>query len=442
MKFKITIFSCLIAIFLSSPVFAKQKLAVMDLEATFGIDEGMAYAMSDVLRDAIHSQGEYEVLSKEDLDALARRTSLQIQAGECTDSQCLADLGKALGSKYMVYGTISKVGSTYSISLRLLDTEGENAGVKNRINERCICNDDELFDTVIDAATKIMGSKQSPSQDKVKAKSFLTPLPVATKLPFKKTPKPTGASWIEPNTNMTFLKIKGDCFKMGSSWPESGGEYDESPKHKVCVDDFYIAKYEVTQGQWEKTMGNNPSYLQHSSYPVNKISWQDTQEFITKLNNATGLLFRLPSEAEWEFSARAGTNTNNYWGNSVDATCKYANVLDKSAQSSKDPTFKCDDLNESLSLVGYYKPNEFGLHDMMGNVWEWCQDWYGPDYYKISPERNPGGPKDGLEKVLRGGSFLDKGKRGHLVLRSAERWSKKPDYKSYKIGFRLIHPSD
>jgi len=135
----------------------KEKLAVLDMEAV-DVDSNLAYAMSVVLRDELHSYGKYEVLSREDLLAVAKRLSLQQQAGDdCADDQCLVSFGRKLGTRYMVAGVFSKVGNTYSVSLRLLDTEGENAGVLNRVYERCKCSQDELFDTVAAAAAKLMG---------------------------------------------------------------------------------------------------------------------------------------------------------------------------------------------------------------------------------------------------------------------------------------------
>lgn len=131
------------------------KLAVLDFEAVHGIEDSLAFAMSDYLRDEIHALGKYEVLSRDDLTAIAKRASLQQQAGTCADTSCLVEFGKALGTEFMVAGSISKVGTTYSISLRLLDTEGQSAGVKKRVNERCQCSEDELFDAIKTIAGKI-----------------------------------------------------------------------------------------------------------------------------------------------------------------------------------------------------------------------------------------------------------------------------------------------
>ena len=148
------------SLFFPSSSFAKEKLAVMDLKAKYGVADGLAEALSVEVRNAIHSQGEYEVLSKEDLETIAERTKMRQMLG-CDDTQCLIDFGQAIGTKYMIAGSVSKLGSTYSVDLRLIDTEGGNAGVKNRASKKCTCPEDQLFGTAVDAANLVMGKKVS-----------------------------------------------------------------------------------------------------------------------------------------------------------------------------------------------------------------------------------------------------------------------------------------
>ena len=180
---------------------------------------------------------------------------------------------------------------------------------------------------------------------------------------------------------------------MGSN----DGESDEKPVHEVKIDSFLISKYEVTQGIWQKIMNNNPSiFKKGDNYPVEEVSWDDCDAFCKK----TGL--RLPTEAEWEYAARAGTNTKYYWGNEPDGNYMWY----------------WDNSGKTTHLVGQRKPNGFGLYDILGNVSEWCSDWYGEDYYKeFSPSAkggsasggkdNPKGPTIGQYHVLRGGSWLN-----------------------------------
>jgi formylglycine-generating enzyme required for sulfatase activity len=174
--------------------------------------------------------------------------------------------------------------------------------------------------------------------------------------------------------------IKGGCFIMGNDRAQA----DEKYEHEVCLDDFYMDRYEVTQAHWEKVMGYNPSKNIKDDLPVEQVNYFDIQQFIEKSGGAC----RLPTEAEWEFAARGHAQTRYFWGNVMDGA--YAWFEDNS--------------DKTTHPVGQKKPNQFGLHDMMGNVWEWTEDWYSP-YYVGNNETNPTGPKEGENKVIRGGSF-------------------------------------
>lgn len=173
--------------------------------------------------------------------------------------------------------------------------------------------------------------------------------------------------------------IKGGCFIMGNN----NAQADEKYEHEVCVDDFYLDKFEVTQARWEKVMGFNPSKFIGTDRPVEQVNYYDIQDFIKKTNNC-----RLPTEAEWEYAAGGHVTTRYYWGNIMDGN--YAWYADNSK-------------NETQP-VGQKKPNQFGLYDMMGNVWEWTEDWW-QNLYEPIKETNPTGPNMGEFKVIRGGSF-------------------------------------
>jgi formylglycine-generating enzyme required for sulfatase activity len=164
--------------------------------------------------------------------------------------------------------------------------------------------------------------------------------------------------------------------------------------HEVCVDDFYIGKYEVTQAQWSAIRGNNPSYSSNcgDNCPVEQVSWNDIQEFIRELSQQTGKTYRLPTEAEWEYAAQSGGKSEKYAGTSSEAELGDYAWYDKNSGSKTHP-------------VGQKKPNGLGIYDMTGNVWEWCSDWYDESYYKNSPKDNPQGPSNGSARVLRGGSW-------------------------------------
>jgi len=240
----------------------------------------------------------------------------------------------------------------------------------------------------------------------VESKS-VAPVPVTPSLP---------AEIAKLDINM--VKIKGGCFQMGSpeSEPERGS--DET-QHQVCVKDFQMGKYEVTQAQWQAVMGNNPSNFKGDNLPVETVSWDDVQQFIVKLNQMSGKTYRLPTEAEWEYAARAGTTTAYAWGNSID--CGKANYGSWSKAC----------LTKQTKLVGSYAPNLFGLHDMSGNVGEWtCSDFINS--YNGSELECSNGDSYRL-RVRRGGSW----NYFSYWLRSAYRTNSAPDYRSDSLGFRL-----
>ncbi|TNE73274.1 PEGA domain-containing protein [bacterium] len=235
---------------------------------------------------------------------------------------------------------------------------------------------------------------------------------------------------ITNSIGMEFVLIPAGTFQMGSN--ESSGE---KPVHSVTISQpFYMGKYEVTQKQWKAVMGNNPSNWKGDNLPVEQVSWNDVQEFIKKLNQKEGgNKYRLPTEAEWEYAARAGTTTKWSFGDDESQLSKYGNFADKnSTMSWADKTQ--NDGYENTSPVGTYKPNPFGLYDMHGNVWEWCQDWHDSSYYSYSPRTDPQGPNSGSDRVLRGGSwnFIAEDAR------SAIRGISNPDGRNSIIGFRLV----
>jgi len=209
-----------------------------------------------------------------------------------------------------------------------------------------------------------------------------------------------------------FLVIKEQMFNEEKKIMEI---FNSERKHEVALTkSFYIGKYEVTQEQWEAVIGNNPSSTKGSKLPVTNVSWNDCQEFIKKLNSKTNGGYRLPSEAEWEYSCRAGTSATYSFGDSV--LPKDANYIDSNIGN---PV-----------AVGSYKPNAFGLYDMHGNVYEWCEDWYGDYPFAV---KDPKGPAKGEYRVMRGGSF------GFFETdaRSSRRESNTETNLRKDVGFRL-----
>jgi formylglycine-generating enzyme required for sulfatase activity len=248
---------------------------------------------------------------------------------------------------------------------------------------------------------------------------------------------------------MEFVYIKPGTFMMGSPSSESG-RYSDEKQHKVTLTKgHFMQTTEVTQGQWKKVMGNNPSDFKNcgDNCPVESVSWNDAKEFIKKLNNKDkNFTYRLPTEAEWEYAARGGTKTALYTGDITIKGQRNAPELDKIAwyggNSCVDYAggYDCSDWKEkqySCSRCGTRKtglktPNAFGLYDMIGNVWEWCEDWYGD--YPSGHVTDPRGPGSGSYRVIRGGSWGDYA----VSCRSAGRGYSSPGFTfSNGGGFRL-----
>ena len=271
-------------------------------------------------------------------------------------------------------------------------------------------------------------------------------------------------------TGMEFLFVKGGCFEMGNIFGGGGG--DERPVHEVCVSDFYLGRYEVTNeefrkfvdatgyrttaeqkgtgwgldadgpGEWKERSGlswRHPlwpgdSIEQKMNHPVVQVTWHDAKEFTRWLSGKNRRTMRLPTEAEWEYAARSGGKHYRYsWGNEKPS----GNVADLRLLKvmPKLETFPgYDDGYRYTAPVGSYAMNDLGLFDMTGNVWEWCEDWYEPDYYNDSPTNDPTGPLEGQKKVMRGGSWNN----SPPILRISNRDDTEPGQRFFNAGFRVV----
>ncbi len=223
-----------------------------------------------------------------------------------------------------------------------------------------------------------------------------------------------GRSFTDSITGMEFVWVPGGCFDMGG-----GINRSERPVHEVCLDGFWMGKYEVTQDQWQALMSHNPSFNKWGGrYPVEHVSWIGVKEYIRKLQKKTGKQFRLPTEAEWEYACRSGGRKEKYCGgDNIDTVAWHeGNSMNKH------------------HTVGKKKSNGLGLYDMSGNVAEWCQDRYGKSYYQSSPNNNPQGPLNGSDRAVRGGSYASYPSRAVNRMSS---WERKH---SFLVGFRLVLP--
>lgn len=235
---------------------------------------------------------------------------------------------------------------------------------------------------------------------------------------------PTGISVAPLGVEVVY--VKGGCFRMGNTF-EAGGP-EEKPVHEVCVDDFYIGKYEVTRDQWQDIMGSATPTINADcggdACPVEMVSWDDAQAFLARLNARSGGAgslsghYRLPTEAEWEYAARSGGKDEQYAGPGTDVDSIAWHFLNGGV----------------THAVGLKAPNGLGLYDMSGNVWEWTGDWYGETYYSTSPRMNPTGPSSGDRRVLRGGSAGCP----PFDLRTSYRNYLPPGYRGAGKGFRIV----
>lgn len=222
----------------------------------------------------------------------------------------------------------------------------------------------------------------------------------------------------EADGGIPLVQIKGGCFQMGDLF--DSGAADERPAHEVCVGPFSLGTYPVTQREWLSVMGSNPSQYRGDDLPVENVSWNDAQAFIKALNQRSGRKWRLPSEAEWEYAARGAGLKQKYPGTSSEEELEEYAWLESNSGLKTHP-------------VGTRKPNQLGIYDMAGNVWQWVQDRYDRDYYRQSPRQNPKGDPFGVNRILKGGSVYQQASS----LRVSGRDYQDPEKRANCVGFRL-----
>lgn len=272
--------------------------------------------------------------------------------------------------------------------------------------------------------------------------------------------EPTTAGALPTLTNslgMTFVECPAGEFQMGSPNSDIGRYANEEPHTVRITKPFYLGVYEVTQQEYERVMGTNPSFfsaagggkervmgLDTGRFPVDSVSWDDAVEFCRKLSELpeekqAGRVYRLPTEAQWEYACRAGTTTPFHFGERAQSTQanfdgNYPYLTYDEVQKGTDPTpFKGPNLKRTTA-VGSYAPNAWGLYDMHGNLWEWCADWFSPVYYRQSPVEDPPGPEAGTQRVARGGGWY----YFAAGCRAAVRYERDPGRRQNTDGFRVV----
>jgi len=246
----------------------------------------------------------------------------------------------------------------------------------------------------------------------------------------------TNKNFTVGGVSFTMVYVQGGTYTMGATseqlegllYDDEESLYDNAkPTHSVTLSDYMIGQTEVTQALWQAVMGNNPSWFKGDSRrPVENVSWNDCQTFLSKLNSLTGEHFRLPTEAEWEFAARGGVKSFGYMYSG-------SNIIGNVAWYDENALCNGEENNPNYGThpVGTQFANELGIYDMSGNVWEWCNDWYGD--YSDSSQTNPRGPSSGMFRVYRGGSWDYLAK----ICRTSHRHNYWPDYRYNDLGFRL-----
>ena len=295
--------------------------------------------------------------------------------------------------------------------LSLLDTTLVSKGAKDET-------------TIIEVKEKTEGATGTPNVE---------PMVPLTKPTERQTQKPEPSVKVLPpelqyeidseDCFCEMIFVSGGSFTMGASVSDTYAFNDERPAHQVELSNFYIGKYLITQAQWVKIMGTNPSRIKGTDLPVENISWNDVQEFLIKLNVSTGKKYRLPTEAEWEYAARGGCKSQRFKYSGSDDINKVA-WYRGNAEGKTHP-------------VGSKAPNELGIYDMTGNVYEWCQDFYSSRYYEGAPSQNPRGISSGLHHVLRGGSYHTDVDFCHISNRNYNRPGRRYSYYGIRLALDI-----
>jgi serine/threonine protein kinase len=234
---------------------------------------------------------------------------------------------------------------------------------------------------------------------------------------------------------LEFILVEGGQFILNGH----SDEKTDAKQHKILthVDDFYITKYPVLQTQWKKIMGHNPSHFKDNTLPVESVSWNDVQKFLKSVNFHLTTYMRLPTEAEWEYAAKGGSKSMGYRFSGSNVASEVAWNWENSAVKHQ-TGFWSQNKNEILEVkphkAGLLRPNELGIFDMSGNVWEWCNDWFSEEVNSSIERRNPTGPEFGYHRVIRGGSFIDTAAYCKVTSRN----KCLPNEKGRNLGFRLV----
>ena len=398
------------------------RIAIFDPASSgAAIDEGTAIAVRELISSVFVNMGKYTIVERSLLEKVMSEQAFS-NSGAVDDSQA-SEIGRLAGANKIVLSVVTQAENSNVLSIKLVDV---NTATVEQQKTRVIAANRILefvepltLDMLGETAVYPSATSQPPGQ-----------INTAQQPSAVRNGGNVGSHPSEPE--MVF--VQGGTFAMGSPKSERGRSKDET-QHSVTLNDFYIGKYEVTQALWREVMGTTVSQQRDShsfrilpitgegdNYPMYYVSWDEAQEFIRRLNAATGKTYRLPTEAEWEFAARGGTKSQGY-------TYSGSNELGNVA-------WYMDNSENSTHPVGTKSSNELGIYDMCGNVMEWCSDWFGS--YNSYTQTNPQGPSAGKYRVYRGGSWAEPTR----IMRIPYRLGSQPSYGIPTVGFRLAHSSN
>ncbi len=432
-KLFLCVFLILIEVILPQSSYAQESdygLAVLDLQSN-NIAESEALALSDMLRSSIVNiinkksdqlTDSYDLIERSQMDKILDQ--FDIQNTGCTDLSCAVEFGKMLNADRIIIGSVSLVGSTYMVIARIVDIETSKALVSV---DRKVRGE---IDNVIDLMPLV--GHELLTGERLTALSSIIPSSTA---PIVDIPAPTNDNLPVEKVSWNVIDIKMISVPVGNFQMGSENSRDEKPMHTIALDGFEMSSTEITQEIYRILMGETPSgFKGDDNLPVEKVNWFDAVKFCNQLSVTEGLEpcynlktwkcvftnngYRLPTEAEWEYACRAGTETDYHTGDG-ESSLFNAGWYKKSSDSKTHP-------------VKQMEPNTWGLYDMHGNVWEWCNDYYGK-YSSIS-SRNPEGAQSGKYRVIRGGSYKSK----KSDCRTANRQYMSPNARLKDIGFRVV----
>ena len=351
-------------------------------------------ALGARMTDALFRSGHYRAIERAAvfLDQVAAEQATQ--RSDAIDDKQISALGQQNGAKYVCIVEIVEAFGSNQISGRIVNVE-----------------------TVVIVASGVTEGPLRTMEDAVARFNELVAKMFGGGGAVRRSAGGGGGNIRDERAGIDMVFVQGGTFLMGCTSEQANCDSDERPVRSVTVSDFYIGKYEVTQAQWRLVMGGNPSNFKGDNLPVEMVSWMDVQDFIERLNAMTGRRYRLATEAEWEFAARGGRRSNGYrfsGSNHIDDVAWYDGNSGRRTRA-----------------VGGKEPNELGIYDMSGNVWEWVSDWFGT--YSSSNETNPRGASSGSYRVLRGGSWLSDAR----YCRVSNRGNDSPGGRGSDLGFRL-----